>query len=395
VPPVTGGVEAVLGHHARLLRARGWDVRLIAGRGDAELVPEVDSRHPDVERLAWALPRGEFDAGLFDRLRGALRAHLLPLLADRDVVVAHNVLTMPFNLPLASVLAEAPAPVVAWTHDVAWVNPRYADYRRPGSPYDLLHRPGPGVTYVAISAVRRRELAGVFGVPAEAVAVVPNGIDALAFWGISTATRALAVRAGLLDGRPLVLVPVRLTRRKRLELAVEAVARLRGRYPQIRVAVTGPLGPHDPANRAYADELAALRSRLGLEDAVSFLYELAGAGRPHPVPDAMLAELYRLADVVLLPSESEGFGLPVLEAALSRAPLVATDLEVLREVSGGGLFTFAADAGPEAVAAAVEEALASPHTRLRSRVLARHDWPAVASMLERVLDQAIEEARAR
>ncbi|MBO0704120.1 MAG: hypothetical protein J2P39_02255, partial [Candidatus Dormibacteraeota bacterium] len=155
----------MLGQHARLLRERGCDVRLIAGRGDAELVPEVDSRHPDVERLAEALARGEFDAGLFDRLRGVLRARLLPLLADRDAVVVHNVLTMPFNLPLASVLTEAPAPIVAWTHDVAWINPRYADYRRPGAPYDLLHRPAPGVTYVAISEVRGRELAGVLGVP--------------------------------------------------------------------------------------------------------------------------------------------------------------------------------------------------------------------------------------
>lgn len=384
----------MLGHHARLLRARGWDVRLVAGRGEAELVPEVDSRHPDVERLAGLLARGEFDAGLFDGLCGALRARLLPLLADRDVVVAHNVLTMPFNLPLASVLASAEVPVVGWTHDVAWVNPRYADYRRPGPPYDLLHRSARGVTYVAISEVRRRELAGVLGLPAEAVAVVPNGIDALAFWGISAETRALATRAGLLDGRPLVLVPVRITRRKRLELAVEAAARLRARHPHVRVVVTGPLGPHDAANRAYAEDLLALRSRLGLDVAVRFLFELGEPGGPHPVSDAMLAELYRLADAVLLPSESEGFGLPVLEAALSRAPLVAADLDVLREVSGGGLFTFAAGDGPEEVAAAVEEALASPPARLRTRVLARHDWPAVASMIERVLDRAIEEAGA-
>ena len=389
-----GGVEAVVGHHARLLRERGWDVRLIAGRGAADLVPEVDSRHPDVERLAGALARGEVDTALFDRLAGALRARLLPLLADRDAIVAHNVLTMPFNLPLGSVLAEAPAPVVAWTHDVAWVNPRYADYRRPGPPYDLLRRPCPGVTYVAISEVRRRELTEVLGLPADAVPVVPNGIDALTFWGISAETRALAVRAGLLQGRPLILVPVRITRRKRLELAVEAAARLHERHPQLRVVVTGPLGPHDAANRAYADELFALRSRLGVEEAVSFLFELAEAGGAHPVPDAMLGELYRLADAVLLPSESEGFGLPVLEAALSRAPLVSTDLEVLREVSGGGLFTFAAGAGPGAVAAAVEDALASPQVRLRSRVLARHDWPAVASTIERVLDRAIGEGRA-
>jgi hypothetical protein len=47
--PVTGGVEAIMATHARLLREAGHDVRVIAGRGDAELVPEADSRHPEVE----------------------------------------------------------------------------------------------------------------------------------------------------------------------------------------------------------------------------------------------------------------------------------------------------------------------------------------------------------
>jgi mannosylglucosylglycerate synthase len=48
-PPVTGGVEWVMAAQARKLREAGYDVRLIAGRGDAEILPELDSRHPDVE----------------------------------------------------------------------------------------------------------------------------------------------------------------------------------------------------------------------------------------------------------------------------------------------------------------------------------------------------------
>jgi glycosyltransferase involved in cell wall biosynthesis len=377
----------VLGHHARLLAARGHDVRVIAGRGEAHRLAELDSRHPDVERLALALARGEAAPAEFEALCQRLREGLFPLLADRDVVIAHNVLTMPFDLPLAAVLPEAGVPVIAWTHDVAWTNPRYAAYRRTGWPYDLLRRPSPAVRYVAISEVRRRELAGVLGVDPATIRVVPNGIDALAFWGISSPTRELAARAGLLEGRPLVLVPVRITRRKRLELALEAAARLRERHPHLRMTVSGPLGPHTGANRAYAEELLALQARLGLERAVPFLFQFGDPG-VHPVSDPMLGELYRLADVVLLPSESEGFGLPVLEAALSRAPMVAADLEVLHEVAGGGLFTFPAGGGPEAVAGAVEKALASPASTLRTRVLDRHDWPAVADEIERVVEEA-------
>jgi glycosyltransferase involved in cell wall biosynthesis len=176
---------------------------------------------------------------------------------------------------------------------------------------------------------------------------------------------------------------VRITQRKRLELAVEAAAILRGTYPGLQVVVTGPLGPHDRANTGYAARLLELRERLHLEGAVHFLFQAAPAGAPHPVTGEMVAELYRLADLILLTSESEGFGLPVLEAALSRAPIVGPDLAVLEEIAGGeGLLTFPTDGDAAAVAEAVERGLATEAARLRQRVLTSHDWPAV---IERTL----------
>ena len=46
--------------------------------------------------------------------------------------------------------------------------------------------------------------------------------------------------------------------------------------------------------------------------------------------------LYALADVLVLPSANEGFGIPVLEAALHRLPIVCSDLASLRAVAGDG-----------------------------------------------------------
>src|SRR5438105_11319256 len=175
-PPQTGGVEAILGAHARLLRRAGHDVRVIAGRGDAELVPEVDSRHPDVEEVAGLLASGQAAERQFAALRSRLTERLEPLIRDREVVIAHNVLTMPFNLPLAAALGDLGRPIVAWTHDLAWINPRYAEFRREGWPWSILREPQPGVTYVAISRTRRTEISEVMGLPGRSVPVVPNGI---------------------------------------------------------------------------------------------------------------------------------------------------------------------------------------------------------------------------
>lgn len=380
-PPVLGGVEAILGEQARWLRRLGHDVRIVTGRGDGTVIPLADSRHPRVEAVARALAAGEDVAAEFEAVTDELATALAPHLADRDAVIAHNILTMPFNLPLAGALMRGGSPLVAWTHDLAWINPRYRPYQRPGPLLEILHTAQPGVRYVAISGVRQDEIVRTLGLSAAEVPVVPNGIDAEGFLGIGEETRALLRRVGVTAGRPLLLVPVRITQRKRLELAVEAAGLLRHRHPGLQVVVTGPLGPHDRANVAYAERLQALRDRLGLGGAVHFLFEAAPAGQPHPVGAQMVSELYRLADLVLLPSESEGFGLPVLEAALSRAPIVTSDLAVLREVAGGeGLVTFAGG-DARAVAAAIERGLSTETARLRERVLSRHDWPAVIQTL--------------
>lgn len=374
--------------HARLLRRAGHDVRVIAGRGAAEIVPEANSRHPEVEAVARRLAAGEAAPGPFERLRARLCTGLGPLVADRDLVIAHNVLTMPFNLPLAAALGALGRPVLAWTHDLAWVNPLYAGYRRDGWPWSMLHEPLPRTTYVAISRARRREVCATLGLPPRLVPVVGNGVDPAAVWGVGSKTHRLAARGGFAGADPLVLVPVRITRRKRLELALQAADLLRVGRPGLRLVVTGPLGPHSADGRAYWNELAGLRDRLRLAGVVCFLHELAAPGGDHPVGDRAVMDLYRMADAVLLPSESEGFGLPVLEAALSRAPLVCANLPVLRE-AGAGAFTFPSDAEPEEVATALDRALRSRPAREKLAAARRYSWSSVLARIERVIEVAV------
>jgi mannosylglucosylglycerate synthase len=386
--PLTGGVESVLASHARFLREHGHDVRVVAGRGDAHLVPEVDSRDPQVERLAWRLATGNPATEAFEGLRARLAERLRPLLADRDLVIAHNVLTMPFNLPLAAALVDLRRPLVAWTHDLAWVNSRYSEFQKQGWPWSILSQPQPGARYVAISRVRQSEIAKVMRLRRRDVPVVPNGIDPAVFLGLGCRALELARRAHLEDADPLVLVPVRVTRRKRLELALEAARILNAVYPQLKLIVSGPLGPHSADNLEYIEELRRQRRHLRLDDAVSFLCDLAGPDREHPVDDRTIAQLYRMADLVLLPSESEGFGLPVLEAALSRAPLVCADIPALREAAAGSAWTFPAGGDAVTVADAALRALRSRTARLRRRALRDYRWPSVMERVEQVIEES-------
>jgi mannosylglucosylglycerate synthase len=370
---VLGGVEAILESHRRLLSGAGYPVRVVAGRGDAEVVPELDSRHPEVEALTKRLAAGDPATEQFRGLAGDIAGKLEALLAETDLVIAHNVMTMHFNLPLAAALAGRR--VLAWTHDLAWTNPRYGDFHRDGPPYNLLHEPAAGVRYTAISGRVQAQLAETYGVTAE---TVPNGVDRAHLLRIRSSTLTLLEPTGVLEDGPLVLVPFRITRRKRLELAMRAAAALAGRFPGLRMVISGPLGPHSADNRDYWAELAATRRELGLERRVVFLREL---GDPHPVDDEMVAELYQLAAAVLLTSESEGFGLPVLEAGLARVPVVCSDLDVFREVAGDAAWTFPVDAPSEVVADVLDAALGSRQARLQARAGA-YDWSRVLPRIE-------------
>ena len=369
--------------HRRLLSGAGHPVRVIAGRGDCELIPELDSRHPEVEALTERLAAGADVSGEFESLSRRIAESLSGALREVDLVLVHNVLTMHFNLPLAQALSRSGKALLAWTHDLAWSNPRYAAFQRHEFPYNLIQRPFPGVRYTAISERVKGQLEETLEVTGE---VVPNGIDRLGLLRIRPATRDLLAPTGVLDADPLVLVPFRVTGRKRLETVISTAALLATGYPGLKVVVTGPLGPHSRGNLDYWARLSELRDRLGVADRVVFLHEL---GPPHPVDEEMVAELYQLASAVLLTSESEGFGLPVLEAGLARVPVVCSELDVFREVAADLAWTFPVDAGPPAVAAVLAEALGTRQAQLQSRVRRRYDWQHVLPMIEKEIALAI------
>ncbi|MDL1898900.1 glycosyltransferase family 4 protein, partial [Anaerolineae bacterium CFX7] len=130
VPPIIGGVEVTIGAHARLLRAHGYSVQLIAGRGDAAvIIPEIDSRHPRVQAVQRELNRGNVPAE-FDALVRDIQSALEHELRGSAVLIAHNVVTLHKNLALTVALhqlvAAGRAPLLAWCHDFAWDDPVYA-----------------------------------------------------------------------------------------------------------------------------------------------------------------------------------------------------------------------------------------------------------------------------
>jgi glycosyltransferase involved in cell wall biosynthesis len=283
------------------------------------------------------------------------------------------------NLALTAALRrlsrrESAPRLVLWHHDLAWTAPRYLSELHAGYPWDLLRTDWPEATQVVVSGLRQRELAALHGVPLERVLVVPNGMDAGAFLKLNAQTRMLVEQAGLASMAPLLLLPVRITRRKNIELAVRVLAELQRDFPAAALVVTGPPGPHNPSNADYFAELKTLRDELGLHSHVHFLAEYSS----HYLPDEVIADFYRLADALLLPSREEGFGIPVLEAGLGRLPIFCSDIASLRELGGNWATYFDPDAPAAQVAALIRERLdSSPTYGLSCRVRQQFTWEAI------------------
>ena len=381
-PPVVGGVESVLGHHARLMAAAGHSVRILAARGeppsasiDFKSIPLADSLHPDVLAMKKELDAGHVPPGFYT-LSGRLSDLIRAAAKGADVLIAHNVCSLNMNLALTEAIhriyrEEGFPRLILWHHDLAWTTPRYQPEMYPGLPWDLLRNDWPGAIHVAISELRRRELSGLAGIRPETIHVVPDGIQTRQFLKLEPQTIRMVDQLGLLRAAPLLMLPARITPRKNLEQALSTLACLREVFPFAGLVVTGPLGAHNPDNKKYFEDLLKLRRVLGLDSFAHFLAEL----EPDPLPDSVIADLYRLSDALFLPSREEGFGIPLLEAGLTRRPIFCADLPALRELGGDCVFFFPPDEEPAKVAAFVADRLKNdPVFRMAVKIRREFDW---------------------
>jgi len=135
--------------------------------------------------------------------------------------------------------------------------------------------------------------------------------------------------------------------------------------------ITGPLGPHNPANLEYFRKLQALSHDLSLAKNVFFLADLA----PGFLPDEVVSDFYQLADVLLLPSLEEGFGIPILEAGLAGIPIFCADIRPLRDLGLAYATYFSPYGSASEIASMILEYLiTSPVAGFRTHVRSHYAW---------------------
>ena len=391
-PPVVGGVEAVIQAHTALLLKAGCPVRLITGAGDkaglpdeAEFIqiPEMDSRNPRVVQINQQLEAGQLPAE-FDIISVNLEKHLEVALQRMDNVMVHNVFTKHFNLPLTAALIHLLDKgkirnCIAWCHDFTWTSPHSRSSVQPGYPWDLLRTYREDVTYVTISRSRQKELAGLFNCPPEHIHVIYDGVDPVDLYSLSEEGQALIKRLDLADADLILLMPVRITQAKNIEYALQVIACLKDRGILPKLVITGPPDPHDPGDMHYYQSLVDLRRLLHVEPEARFIYESGPQpGEGYTIGLPVVRELYRICDVLFMPSRREGFGMPILEAGMMGMPIFSTEVPAAEEIGGRQVNRFS----PEDPAAKVAEMISSwaqnsSTQRLRQHIRQNFTWQAI------------------
>lgn len=242
---------------------------------------------------------------------------------------------------------------------------------------------------LCVSRLWREHLASEYGIAAHEVA---NGLDTARF---SSQARpvdaALAQRLGIRPGAPVVLALGGVEERKNTARLLSAFALLRASHPRAQLVVAGGASLLD--HSAYALRFRALMQELGFDEDPTLPVRLTG-----PLPDEDIPSLYRLADVVAMPSLREGFGLVVLEALASGVPVVASRIAPFTEYLAGDDVSWADPADAASIAAALRHALSTRDAqriaRSAARLAARFSWHASAERHVALYRAAIQETEA-
>jgi len=203
---------------------------------------------------------------------------------------------------------------------------------------------------VAESPASRRHMVRHYGVEPSDIAVIPCGVDVERFQPRDK--RRARLDLSLPAAAPILLFVGRLQPSKGIDILLRAAAEIRRQRPDVRVLVVGGgLDERDERETAELQRLQRLGAELGLHN-VHYV---------RAQPQETLAKYYAAADVFVLPSHYESFGMVVLEAMACGTPVVGSDVGGLSHTIADGESGLLVTPGDwRAFARAIARLLASP-----------------------------------
>ena len=355
-----GGTERRLLELFEALRVEGWRVSLVT-LVDGALAQAAREHGVAVHGLRM---RGRWDCGV---LRSALKvvSHLRPHVLQSDAVRSHLVArycAMRLHCPHVSMVATD-----------YWHDPVGEGHWRPLHQFLDLMTSRYSSAYLTANTDLANRLRR-FGTPPQRIHVIRHGLRWPDPETLRIETARIRRQWALPPDGPLVVVVAMLRPQKRIEDVLDAWRSIRETYPRARLAIVGGAyaGQSD-----YLKRLHAQAQQWGLTDVLW-------------VGEVNTGSFWcAAADVVVLPSLSEGIPRVILEAMAAARPIVATNVPGTREIVEHGVTGLLVDAcAPAQLADAIASLFADPARRSRMGMAARHRWEQ-AHRFEQMVDDSL------
>ena len=387
-----GGMNIYVLESAQRMAAMGVSVDIFTRRTDPD-VPEIVEISPGVRVR-------HFDCGHGTLTKEQLPIHISGLSQEfsrimrtenYDVIHSHYWLSGKVAMPAAK---ELGIPLVHTMHTMARV--KNLNLAEGETPEPMIRVQGETQVVAAANALiantdaEGASLVSLYDACPDIVHVVSPGVDLLTFTPGESRSAAREI-VGLPQDALVVSFVGRIQPHKGPEVLIRATSELVKHSPLLRhKLIVNVVGGASGANTEEVGRLKELSSWLGIDDVVRFA---------PPVPRADLPQWYRAADLVIVPSYSESFGLVALEAQACGTPVVATAVGGLRTAVADGISGVLVDGhDPKAWSSVISRLLQEPQRRvLLSMGAIEHashfGWDVTARGTLDIYDQVISDAR--
>ena len=353
-----GGMNIYVLESAQRMAAMGVSVDIFTRRTDAS--------QPDIVEISPGVRVRHFECGHGSLTKEQLPAHIHGLSKEflrivksenYDAIHSHYWLSGKVAMPAAK---ELGIPLIHTMHTMARV--KNLNLAEGESPEPMIRVQGETQVVAAANALiantdaEAASLVSLYDACPDIVHVVSPGVDLYTFTPGESRSAAREV-VGLPQDAMVVSFVGRIQPHKGPEVLIRATSELVKHSPLLRhKLVVNIMGGASGANTDEVDRLKELSTWLGIDDVVRF---------EPPVARKDLAQWYRAADLVVVPSYSESFGLVALEAQACGTPVVATAVGGLRTAVADGISGVLVDGhDPKAWSSVIVRLLQEPQRRV-------------------------------
>jgi D-inositol-3-phosphate glycosyltransferase len=387
-----GGMNIYVLESAQRMAAMGVSVDIFTRR--------TDPAAPEIVEISPGVRVRHFDCGHGTLTKEQLPIHISGLSQEfsrimrtenYDVIHSHYWLSGKVAMPAAK---ELGIPLVHTMHTMARV--KNLNLAEGETPEPMIRVQGETQVVAAANALiantdaEGASLVSLYDACPDIVHVVSPGVDLFTFTP-GESRHAARATVGLPQDALVVSFVGRIQPHKGPEVLIRATSELVKHSPLLRhKLIVNVIGGASGANTEEVDRLKELSTWLGIDDVVRFA---------PPVPRADLPQWYRAADLVIVPSYSESFGLVALEAQACGTPVVATAVGGLRTAVADGISGVLVDGhDPKAWSSVISRLLQEPQRRvLLSMGAIEHashfGWDVTARGTLDIYDQVISDAR--